>query len=605
MVFAIWVLFSLGNIVFFLSGKTKEKTRKQIMCVLLALLIFSLAAAFRCLTVSIISSVILLFALIYGIRKNNLRMPFDKQRLCVFGIIAAAFIGLSVSQIFITPLWDASLYSDSINSIAARFDYGLTTSVKDYYLCDHISLGYTFVWLIGTFLAPGGVGPHLSQVIFGALSVCAAYETFFCLKTKCTEKEVKRYDPLVLALTCLYAFSPALLGLAGDLSVDYGMLCFLPFVMLALIKGWDYLAVLAGAAFCMTKEPAIMLYGGLAAGIILFEFRQKNYKKWICLLLPLVLWGIVFLRNGMYFSGGTPGEFDGIGLNLEFVKFKLKQIVFMNFNWLLILITVVLGVILIRQRKKAGDDDSGKSFLLKYAGSLSLGFLAFTVLGCAFVTYTQYRYILAYSYYFAFMIAALLFAVSAKKVVKLGLAALLSVILLGQTFMDLDVLSGATFHKLVIAEDGASLIANSLPDDGAIYNRKYCGYTKLLEKALFTAGVDDQSIILRPAACTDWGLTGARYEWRLNYKEKRFARNDEEVDDVIGYYNSRMKSVDTLDTLNLEGKKIICIDFPWVGYQTEDKIRGKLDITESYVIKEGPWEAKVFVATMDHPDQVR
>lgn len=603
-VFAIWVLFSLANIGFFLSGKTKEKTRRQIMYVLIVLLAFTLSCTFHCLTrdrggsilwISVGFSLAFLLALVFGVRKNHLRLSLNKQRLCVFTVLSAIFIGLSVSQIFLYPYWDACYYSESANKAAASFDYGWTTSVKDYYICDHLSLGYTFVLLIGTFLVPGTVGPNLIQVIFGALSVCAAYETFFCLKVKSSRGEVKRYDPLVLALTCLYAFSPALLGLAGDLSVDYGMLCFLPFVMLALVKEWDYLAVLAGAALCMTKEPAIMIYGGLAAGIILFEIRQKNFKKWIGLLTPLILWGVVYLRNGLWAGAGKTGEFNGIGFDFSFVVFKLKQIALMNFNWLQILAMAGLVVILIWQRKR-WNENPGKGLLLKYAVSLSLGFLAFTALGCTFVTHSHYRYILAYAYFFVFIIGCLLFAVSGKALLKAGAAIVLSAVLLGQTFIDFDFISGRFFHRLVTAEDGASLISNSIPDDGAIYNRGYCGYIRLLEKALFEAGADEQTIVLRPEECTDWALAGKNYEFRLNYKDKRFARNEREIDDVIGLGNGRIRSIEALGSISAaDQKKIICIDFPWAGYQTEEKIKGKLDVTKTFTIREGQWEAKVYV----------
>ncbi len=604
LLFLIWVLFSLGNIGIFLSGKTGEKTQRQILCVLTVLLAFTLSCTFYCLTrnqggsvlwISAGFSLAFLLALVFGVRRNHLRLWPNKQRLCIFTIIIAGFIGISVSQIFLYPFWDACYYSESINSIASSFDYGLKTSVKDYYLCGHLSLGYTFVLLIGTFLVPGTVGPNLIQVIFGALSVCAAYETFFCLKEKSSRGEVKRYDPLVLALTCLYALSPALLGLAGDLSVDYGMLCFLPFVMLALVKEWDYLAVLAGAALCMTKEPAIMIYGGLAAGIILFEIRQKHFKKWIGLLTPLALWGIILLRNGLWADGGNAGEFNGVGLDLSYVQFKLKQIALMNFNWLLILAMGVLCVILLLQRR-TWNINPGKGLLLKYAGSLSLGFLAFTVISCTFVTHSHYRYIMAYAYFFAFVIGALLFAVSGRTMIKVGAAAVLGTVLLVQSFTDFDFISGRMFHRLITAEDGASLIANSIPDDGVIYNRGYCGYIRLLEKALFEAGADEQTIVLRPEECTDWALAGKNYEFRLNYKDKRFARNEKEIDDVIGLGNGRIRSIGALGSISAaDQKKIICIDFPWAGYQTEEKIKGKLDVTKTFTIREGQWEAKVYV----------
>ena len=213
--FAVWLLFSLGNIGFFLSGKVKERTGRQILCVLLALLAFTLSNTFYCLVhgqggsalwISVGFSAAFLLALVFGVRRNHLRLLRNKLRLCVFAEIFAVFIGLCVSQIFLYPYWDACYYSESVNSIAASFDYGLATVVKDYYLCGHLSLGYTFVLLIGTFLIPGTVGPNLIQVIFGALSVCAAYETFFCLNVKSTQEKGRRYDPMVSALTGLYAF---------------------------------------------------------------------------------------------------------------------------------------------------------------------------------------------------------------------------------------------------------------------------------------------------------------------------------------------------------------------------------------------------------------
>ncbi len=611
-IFILWILFGLGNTaVFLLKDRFAKKTRRQVMFVLVTLLIFSLSNIRHCvayshnqtnLIISIVSSVVFLAGLFFGIRQDRELIRFNRRQGIIFAVILIVFMVTSFSLVYIYPLWDAACYTDTINVATALFDYGLNTHFQDYFLCGHISLGYTFVLLIGDFIWNGNAGVLLIQVILGALSVCAFYETLYTLKRTRMGEKVRRYDPVVLALTCLYMFSPAVFGMAGDLSVDYGMLCFLPFVILAIVKGWNYLGMLFGMAFCMTKEPAIILYGGIVGTLFLFEIRQKNFRKWAFQLAPAAAFAyLFFMASGWSNNVSTGGGTNAFGIDISFVNNKLKQIQYMNFDWLLILcvllaLALAITAFVVRKIKKQEKQPS----LIKYAAAMVVSYVAYIAFSCLYVTASHYRYIMIITYGLALLLAVFLFSINRFTIIKTIFVSALSILLLIQSFVNIDLLSASKFHNITTSEDGKKQITLSDVHDGIIYNRSYCSYIRLIEKALFQAGIDGQTVIVIPSGYTSYKFSGfAPHGFYLDYTHGHFAYGAAEAQDHLTEWNGRIFGLSVLKDIDTSYiGKVICVDFPWAGLQAEEELKGLVDVSETFRVSEGQWDAIVYVGTV-------
>lgn len=611
--FVLFALFIAANIVAFLAkDRVSRVIRKQIMAVLIAVLALSLSNIWyivryhgntlSTLFISIGTSAAILAGLAVGIKRDKeVARIIDGKQAIVYLAIIIAFVAASISVIYTYPLWDAACYTESINVTTAKFDYGLRTNIVDYYLCSHISLGYTFVLLIGNFLIKGNVGPLLAQVLFAALSGCAFYEVLRHIEQKSEFSGAPhKISWKAILVLCLYMLSPAVFGVVGDLSVDYGMMSFLPFLALALLKKWDYLAMLFGIGFCMTKEPAVMIYAGLVGGICLFEIKKRKYQDWLVKALPLVVWFILYKFCGMWgggvsFSGGT----NSFGYDKTNILIKLKQFFVLNYSWLL-LACIAVGIVFYFISKVKNHNRIDKE-IIKYIVSMTLGFILYICFSFFYLTAVHYRYVMIISFWMASVIAVLFFNTKLLYGVKYACVLALDVLLLLQSFVDTDPVSAKKFARLLTDESGKEQCRLDMSvDDGIIINRSYGNYIRTIERALFGAGMDENTIIIIPYEFGSYSLSGYQpHGFYMDYAQQRFSRDMEVYSDHLTEWNGRITTVGLLDEYAKNGgARVVCIDFPWASYNAINEFEGKIDIENTFEITQGQWKAKVYAGTI-------
>ena len=612
--FIIWTAFVLGNAAaFVMTKRVPARIRKQVLPVLVILLLFSLASVRHMLALersrhlvftACASSGVTLAALVCGLLRDRSLLRFNRQRALIFGGILLVFTASSLYEIHTYPLWDAAVYAEAAQQAAASFDFGLRSWVQEYFLCSHVSLGLTFFWLGGEFLIPGSAGVLLAQVVLGGLSACAFYETLFCLKSERSAAPVRRYDPAVLALTALYLFSPALFGMVGDLSVDYGLLCLLPFMVLAAVKKWGYLELLASLAFCLTKEPAVMIYAGLAGILILHSLRRRRFGTAARRAVPGIVWAALYFFAGHWGgdSSFTSGGDNSFGFDLPYILNKLKQFALADLNWLLLLALAAAAVWAFACRRKGGEKAPAEKDGARepYISGLCCGFLLYAAFSCLFITSVHYRYVMVATYLYVFLLAAALFRVPGGKAVKAVSVSLLSLALLAQSFVNIDFVSAKAFPSFPVNDRGGQQMSLSYFNDSIIYNRSYRNYTGLVEKALTEAGADDWSAVAIADEDLAWSFAGWwPHGYCLNLEKGRLALSEAETDVRFCVSDGNIVPLDEVPGLDPYGyRKIICIDFPWNGYAAEGIADEYMNVEKTFTVTHNGWDAKVRVGTI-------
>ncbi|MDE7240237.1 MAG: hypothetical protein K2N41_11100, partial [Lachnospiraceae bacterium] len=230
--------------------------------------------------------------------------------------------------------------------------------------------------------------------------------------------------------------------------------------------------------------------------------------QYYAMALAAVLWGGTILILGGW--GGT----GGFALDMKYVTEKLKVLYLFNFNWIFVLLALLLGVFLFARGGISRNGFwlflSGKSRNVFWLFPLLSAQMGFTVFSCLFVTVNHARYsnIIPMCLY----LTADVFVLELSDDIKMTrmrflpvVPAVLSALLLTACYRTIDPVSKYAFDTFPIG-DGTMISTgsvNTVPGDAMIYNKQ----TLWLEKALWEAlaVVDfERDIVLFPAVdqCT-------------------------------------------------------------------------------------------------------
>ncbi|MDE5818735.1 MAG: hypothetical protein K2I07_05375 [Lachnospiraceae bacterium] len=357
-------------------------------------------------------------------------------------------------------------------------------------------------------------GMILGNVIVFLTGICAYYGI---LRAVVPEKKEIFYA----VCTAVYAWSPFMLGMVNYYSLDFYCICLFPVVLYFTVKKQWILQVVSGIFFCFIKEPAIVIYGFLCIGIVAVELCGKGTGRfadrvkglfcrpqYYAMALAAVLWGGTILILGGW--GGT----GGFALDMKYVTEKLKVLYLFNFNWIFVLLALLLGVFLFARGGISRNGFwlflSGKSRNVFWLFPLLSAQMGFTVFSCLFVTVNHARYsnIIPMCLY----LTADVFVLELSDDIKMTrmrflpvVPAVLSALLLTACYRTIDPVSKYAFDTFPIG-DGTMISTgsvNTVPGDAMIYNKQ----TLWLEKALWEAlaVVDfERDIVLFPAVdqCT-------------------------------------------------------------------------------------------------------
>lgn len=316
------------------------------------------------------------------------------------------------------------------------------------------------------------------------------------------------YDPAMIRFcTAVMGQNVAKGMILGNVIVFLTGICayyLFPVVLYFTVKKQWILQVVSGIFICFIKEPAIVIYGFLCIGIVAVELCGKGTgcfadrvkglfcrPQYYAMALAAVLWsGTILILGGW---GGT----GGFVLDMKYVAEKLKVLYLFNFNWIFVILTLLLGAFLF---SRGGISRNG--FWLFPLLSAQMGF---TVFSCLFMTVNHVRYsnIIPMCLYLTADVFVIKLSENSKMSIKRFLPvvpAVLSTLLLTACYRTIDPVSKSAFDMFPIG-DGTMISTggvSTVPGDAMIYNKQ----TLWLEKALWKALADvdfERDIVLFPA----------------------------------------------------------------------------------------------------------
>lgn len=422
-------------------------------------------------------------------------------------VLMAVFVILSLETMPSTPRGDSNTYFRMGFLYAApKFDFTLR-NLSDFYLADHMAVGYAFLGLFGVFLdTRNAIGLHIVDIILILLSGAAFYELLGMFVQK-AKKSMK-----VLA-TAVYLFHPLIFGMIASVSLDKPTLALMVLFTYLYLSDRRLLASFAGFLFLTTKEPNVVFYGAFMAAVYLVRFFGlhhagfvKRFTYTFCraqflmdIIQPVIAAYLILATGTWASNNGIQFEYQVInsfGIVDRNTVSKNLQLGILNFNWLLLAGTVVFLVIVIFQYGIKRIITNRKFWTLAVPlGAMQLVFVGFQYI---YYTYPNARYITPYEYVLTLGFGVLVSACNMKHAVKMvgmtGLALLLAV----QSVVTID---PVTIKKIAHKHDGYFYIC-STEENGKFnfnqtmeYNRQYTYWDGVIREILADKHVDENTFI--------------------------------------------------------------------------------------------------------------
>lgn len=391
--------------------------------------------------------------------------------LCILGVFAFEKHAFQFK-------WDGLLYYEAakdINlfSISSLAQYG------------HISQMYSVMLKVADLIfGKVEVAMVIMNIAMMLIGVCGFYRL---LKFIVNDKGEISY---VLG-TAVYGCSPYVLGMVNYFSLDYYLICLLPWCMYkGLKKQWiDF--VLVSVLFCFTKETAIVIYALLCLGLLIIDFKSTkgSIKRklleiisriyYYYMLFIGVCWLVIYKMLGPWSAGE-----GGFSINGGYIAEKLKVFGVLNFNWLLLLI-ICSGLIIKNKKKFEG---------LWYIPvlSITIGFLLFSTL---FVTINHARYIDCGVFVLNVFAIVVLLNVR-KRVVSNVMTVGLALLMLLSCYFTIDPISRSVFKTVDIGR--AKMITTSFVGfgDSMIYNKQMFYMEESISKVISQAYENEYDIAM-------------------------------------------------------------------------------------------------------------
>lgn len=357
-------------------------------------------------------------------------------------------------------IWDSAVYFDTTAHSSSRWNFTTGTfPIFDAYA--HKSFGYIALSQPGVWLFQDWTkGEHYVRFLLFVVTI-----TLLWFLIKKWFPKIKSIERALLVL--MISLSPAILAQSAGYNLDFGMTCFMVWILFAWAYDLDVFKVVFAFLFIFTKEPAVVLFGGFALGIYLIRFVCSNerlprklftcmsVREWLSLGLAPVTWLIVFFLPRIFVNdnvapwGDAPigfvgivddlsGVLDQFGFSGKFFAIQFGHMFAMNFTWLLVAPVIVIVVILLRRKQSCSQIMPAEIGL-----PMIIALLFFYLFSSIFITHPHYRYASP-----AFVIVALVFvgailAVIDKSAIRMGTYAVIACLFLAQCYFSIDPITNA------------------------------------------------------------------------------------------------------------------------------------------------------------------
>lgn len=377
--------------------------------------------------------------------------------------------------------WDGLLYYLTCREL----NIGSLSSLAVY---GHIAQTYGMLNGIGNMVVGNTLSAMIGLNILLLLSSIVGF--YILLREIIPGREESQYAIAAAA----YAWSPFLLGMVYYHSLDFYCSCIFVWVLYAFYKRrWIYFSVFS-LLFCFTKEPAIVIYAAMCAGIVLCDIIEDHghsflqriqrcfaRKQYYLMVLPGILWLATYEILGPWSAGN-----GGFSIDIDYALNKLKNLYVLNFNWVFALLAVGGSIyLLIIKRDKAR---------FKMIFPIWCSQIAFTLFSCLFSTVNHPRYndTNQVTLYLLAMIPLLCWCSKVKSGMMIGA---LSCLCLLSSFITCDPLTRRCYDQADIGGATMIYVTDTPLGDGMIYNRQMLGFEATLGNALDDALSDSQAVL--------------------------------------------------------------------------------------------------------------
>lgn len=429
------------------------------------------------------------------------------------------------------PRWDAGSYWKSLEqamnaTLQVSSLSALPSVIMDNYNAyGHPSMGYFGLLVLGQlFDYPNLFALNMTNLLLAMVSVISVYYIFQWYLPD------KKNSTDVLLATAAYAFNPLFFGSSIFLNTDFPVMVFFTTSVACLLYGRYLLFLISNVLLIFSKEPGVLLWAFLMAGAFLVSL-SAGWKHWKlnkkvsiqCMLPPynqaiypqhwalvtaklfsLFLPGLIFkaysiAQKGAMWVGGSGLSWNSqgtncFGINSRVVANRAGEMFILNFNWVLVLVTlaafcIAVGRYLERKLHSQSAADFGelathKPFSEGHLWSfwpLGTAFVAFVAFNLTYITYIIPRYVVVIGFFLVlFMLVSLVYAVYSR-VIRLGILGVVVLLLTAQTFRTVDPVSKwlfgtAPFGKQVILQidNPGEAVGN-----GFVYNSEFTAIDKL------------------------------------------------------------------------------------------------------------------------------
>lgn len=553
--------------------KTKEFINNnsiQIFLILLFISIFNVAAlisdivkvdkTFNVLWQAIVIWIITLaFSVVVfeRIRNNNFNIGkikeiFLKHRSII--AILSFIILIRVPMLWTMQRWDASEYYYGLGNACSKYQFTLSSFLKNFRLSQHSNLGFSFIMGIAEFLNPRGiVGVLIWNLILTVIAMYCVYELVYKKWLNGCSKFIAA--TITLAVSC----SPIFLGTFAYFNVDYLLALFLIFVIYLEYKQWYVLMFFCSVILSQTKETGVVVVFGyfsykifrdffrMEGNIIQRVFTYFRYNYIWVMLYTSALYALEIVRLGAVTtwvqSQDSTVSIGSFEVNLEYIIYKLKQLFILNFTWLLVFIVIICMIVFIYYRiflKKIIRID-------QYSELFGANF-AFVVFSVIYVTYTLHRYNVIFEISFAIFVFCFFYQVYEGligKKIYCVIVYILTLLFIGQSFFSLDKLSEKEFGTVSTISSQMTVSSYILPfnGDGFVTNYQYSWLDRAFNKLLQTINYNsDKHVYLTNRQVSATQINGSG-KYKVGYdtiKKKRIImekKDEEYAINTIASYN--------------------------------------------------------------------
>lgn len=380
------------------------------------------------------------FAGWFRLQKPDLKGWFREKRWVLLLFVVMVLLRL--------PQWGTLLQDDGytyysiLSAACEKFSFDPDYLFTQFRLADHPTWGLAMLAAIPEFFMPGDANSFFIFQMVVSLAAAGGVYDLLCRHTGC-----KQGVAFLGALA--FGCSPMYLGMASYPSLEVGLSSFFICMVWAYSRRYYLLLLLTCALTATSKEFGIVLVFGFFVGVCIAEFcarREVGVAKrlWAVLKTPRI--GVLCLSGlcmGLviiaYLLNPALSWFDlrtvvqdhsathlgYVGWSWSYSVYKLEELIFVNFDWLLLLLILVCLVWRRVRRMPALDSESGVLML-----GTAVGGALYLFFSCLAVTYTLPRYSMVTELILVFCAVLLLvqtFSVRIQQIVNVLLAVLLAV----------------------------------------------------------------------------------------------------------------------------------------------------------------------------------